>query len=194
MASPKIYWLTGLSGAGKTTIAEQLYKELRKTYPKVCMLDGDVMRLGLCRDLGFDEAARMENMRRIGEVVKLFCAVGVPVIAAFISPYQKGRDMVRHCVPSDAFIEVYVSTPLEECERRDPKGLYQRARRGEVKHFTGISAPYEVPLKPEVTLDTIRLDVDMCVQTILQANCGINLGLEAVDAAVTLLSSQRNDQ
>lgn len=188
MAHPKVYWLTGLSGAGKTTIAEGLYKALRKTYPKVCILDGDVMRSGLCRDLGFDEASRTENMRRTGEVLKLFCAMGVPVVAAFISPYQRDRDKIRQCVPVGTFIEVYVATPLEECERRDPKGLYKRARTGEVKHFTGISAPYEVPLQPEVTLDTTHTDIDTCVRIILGADGVQGRTLPVADAVVTLLS------
>lgn len=167
MTLPKVYWLTGLSGAGKSTIAVALTTALRERHGPVCLLDGDVVRRGLCRDLGFDAASRMENSRRMGEVARLFHLSGVPVVAAFISPFREGREAVRRCLPDGVFIEVYVATPLDECERRDPKGLYKKARRGEIPDFTGISAPYEAPEHPEVTLDTRVLDVAGCVAAIL---------------------------
>jgi len=164
---PRVYWLTGLSGAGKSTIAVALAAALRERQGPVCLLDGDVVRRGLCKDLGFDAASRMENARRMGEVAKLFHLSGVPVVAAFISPFREGREAVRRCLPAGIFIEVHVATPLEECERRDPKGLYKKARHGEIKDFTGISSPYEAPEQPEVRLDTRVLAVADCVAAIL---------------------------
>lgn len=172
MTSAKAYWFSGLSGSGKTTVATSLYTALRKHHAAVCMLDGDVMRCGLCKDLGFDKESRMENMRRIAEVTKLFLAVEIPVIAAFISPYKDGRELVRSILPQGAFLEIYLSTPLEECERRDPKGLYKQARRGDIAHFTGITSPYEVPENPEVVLNTALVPVDICVQRILCTRAG----------------------
>ena len=167
MSLPRVYWLTGLSGAGKSTIAAALAAALRQRHGPVCLLDGDVVRRGLCKDLGFDAASRLENARRMGEVAKLFHFSGVPVVAAFISPFREGREAVRRCLPMGVFIEVYVATPLEECERRDPKGLYKKARRGEIPNFTGISSSYEAPEHAEVTLDTCVLDVAGCVAAIL---------------------------
>lgn len=167
MFVPRVYWLTGFSGAGKSTIALKLEEALRQRCGHVCLLDGDIIRNGLCSDLGFDAASRMENMRRMGEVAKLFHLAGVPVIAAFISPFREGREMVRSCLPPDIFVEIHVATSLEECERRDPKGLYKKARSGELANFTGISSPYEEPEHPDLRLDTGVLDVAACVNAIL---------------------------
>ena len=165
----KTFWLTGFSGAGKTTLAEALHAHLCAQGHKTCLLDGDILRKGLCRDLGFSPEDRLENMRRMAEVAKLLHMAGVWVVAAFISPARQGRDLVRKILPQGAFVEVHVSTPLAECERRDPKGLYKKARRGEIAHFTGISAPYEPPLNPEVVVDTTGQDVVQCVAQILRA-------------------------
>ena len=132
------------------------------------MLDGDNVRHGLNKDLGFDEDSRKENIRRIGEVSKLFVESGQIVTTAFISPYQADRDMVRALVEDGEFIEVYVNCSIEECERRDPKGLYKKARNGEIPHFTGISAPYEAPVNPEISLNTEQYSVEECVEQLAQ--------------------------
>jgi adenylylsulfate kinase len=150
---PFILWFTGLSGSGKSTLANlvetQLFQQGYKTY----LLDGDNIRQGLNADLGFDEASRIENIRRIGEVAKLFVDGGIIVIAAFISPFEKDRQMVRNLVQKDEFIEIFVDAPLDICEQRDSKGLYAKARKGELKHFTGIDSPYESPVHPEIYID-----------------------------------------
>jgi adenylylsulfate kinase len=160
-------WLTGLSGSGKSTIARALEAELFARNCRVYVLDGDNIRLGLNRDLGFSPEDRTENIRRIGEVAKLFTDAGSFAISAFISPYRKDRDGVREsCGPGD-FIEVFLDCALEVCEVRDPKGLYRKARRGEIKEFTGISAPYEPPLNPEIVLRTGAATVHACVQQLL---------------------------
>jgi len=148
-----ILWLTGLPASGKTTLALELDRSLFKQGWHSFVLDGDNVRHGLCADLGFSEKDRSENIRRIGEVAKLFAQSGCVVITAFVSPYRADRDRVRR-IAGDLFHEVYVATPLSVCENRDPKGLYQRARRGEISEFTGVSAPYEPPLAPELKLDT----------------------------------------
>ncbi|MBV9756652.1 MAG: adenylyl-sulfate kinase, partial [Alphaproteobacteria bacterium] len=149
-----VVWFTGLSGAGKSTIAnlveQKLHAEGRHTY----VLDGDNVRHGLNRDLGFTEADRVENIRRIAETAKLFVDAGLIVLVSFISPYRADRQSARALVQEGEFIEVYVDTPLEECERRDPKGLYRRAREGRIRHFTGVDAPYEPPEAPEIHLPT----------------------------------------
>lgn len=171
MNTTKVFWLTGLSGAGKTTIAEALFANIREQGKPACLLDGDILRKGLCRDLGFSEVDRLENMRRIGEVVRLFYMAEVNVVAAFISPMRQGRSLVRELLPPQAFVEIYVNTPLHECERRDPKGLYKKARKGEIQNFTGITAPYECPLTPDVVIDTLSLRVEDCVAHIIQTAC-----------------------
>jgi len=151
---PKVIWFTGLSGSGKSTLAThlefQLYSQNFKTY----LLDGDNIRTGLNSDLDFSDHSRKENIRRIGEVSKLLLDAGLIVITAFISPFQEDRDQVRSIVGNDNFIEVFVDCPLEICEQRDVKGLYKKARAGEVSNFTGISSPYERPLNPDITVNT----------------------------------------
>src|SRR5580698_7606807 len=149
-----VIWLTGLSGSGKSTIAVELEHELFKAGRQAYILDGDNIRHGLCSDLGFSPRDRTENIRRIGEVARLFADAGIICIAAFISPYRGDRDLARKIAQPGKFIEIYLNVPLEVCEQRDPKGLYARARAGEIKDFTGISAPYEPPLKPEIELHT----------------------------------------
>jgi adenylyl-sulfate kinase len=163
-----IIWLTGFSGAGKSTIAVRLEKTLFDLNRHTYILDGDNIRQGLCSDLGFSHDDRTENIRRIGEAARLFTDAGIICIAAFISPYRADRDLARRIAPRGKFLEVYVNASLEVCEKRDPKGLYARARAGELKNFTGISAPYEPPLKPEIELDTNKLSVTECVGIILK--------------------------
>lgn len=161
-----ILWLTGLSASGKTTIAFELERLLfQKGWP-VFVLDGDNVRHGLCGDLGFSAEDRCENIRRIGEVAKLFAESGCLVIVAFISPYREDRNRVRS-IAGDLFHEIYVATPLSTCEERDPKGLYAKARRGEIGSFTGISAPYEAPVAPELVLDTSELTIEQSVEQLL---------------------------
>lgn len=152
---PRIIWFTGLSGAGKSTIANILDQKLFALGNHTMLLDGDNLRHGLNRDLGFTEADRVENIRRVGEVAKLMVDSGLIVICSFISPYKAERDMVRSLVAEGDFIEVFVNTPIEECMRRDPKGLYTKAKEGKIKNFTGIDAPYEAPERPEIRLETV---------------------------------------
>lgn len=152
---PRIVWFTGLSGAGKSTIANILDQKLFALGNHTMLLDGDNLRHGLNRDLGFTEADRVENIRRVGEVAKLMVDGGLIVICSFISPYKAERDMVRSLVAEGDFIEVFVNTPIEECMRRDPKGLYSKAKEGKIKNFTGIDAPYEPPERPEIRLETV---------------------------------------
>jgi adenylylsulfate kinase len=147
-------WLTGLSGSGKTTIARELERQLYQRDIRTFMLDGDNIRHGLNKDLGFSAEDRNENIRRIGEVAKLFVHSGTIVIASFISPYREVRDALRQNMDPGEFIEVHVDAPLDVCEDRDPKGLYERVRDGEIDNFTGIDAPYEQPLDPELHIDT----------------------------------------
>ena len=154
-----ILWLTGLSGAGKSTLAVTLEKQLFHKGYQVCVLDGDNIRTGLSVDLGFSPEDRTENIRRVGEVAKLFVNVGFLVITAFISPYRNERDRMRTITPN-LFHEIYVKADLSICESRDPKGLYAMARRGEIPDFTGISAPYEEPKHPNLTIDTGKLSID----------------------------------
>lgn len=164
---PCVIWLTGLSGSGKSTISNHLERRLLDMGHHTMLLDGDNIRHGLNKDLGFTEAGRIENIRRIGEVSKLMADAGLIVITAFISPFRAEREMVRQLLPAGEFMEVHVSTSLEECEQRDPKGLYKKARRGDIPNFTGINSPYEAPEHPELVLDTVSLTVDECVQNIL---------------------------
>jgi adenylylsulfate kinase len=159
-------WLTGLSGSGKSTIAVELEKRLWDRGVRAYILDGDNVRHGLNKNLGFSPADRTENIRRIGEVAKLFTEAGMVAITAFISPYREDRDQVRALMPDD-FVEVLVECPLEVCEQRDVKGLYQKARAGQIKEFTGISAPYEPPATPELTLRTDRQSVEESVAAIV---------------------------
>ena len=164
---PAIIWLTGLSGAGKSTVANSLEQKLHTAGHHTMLLDGDNVRHGLNRDLGFTEADRVENIRRVGEVAKLMTDAGLIVICSFISPYRAERDMVRELMPEGAFLEVYIDTPIEECARRDPKGLYSKAKSGKIKNFTGIDAPYEAPENPELHLTTIDRQPDQLAQLIV---------------------------
>ncbi len=163
-----VIWLTGLSGSGKSTLANALQERLYELGARSYVLDGDNIRHGLNRDLGFSPADRTENIRRIGEVAKLFVDAGMIVMTAFISPFREDRELARGLVEKDEFIEVYVKCPLEECERRDPKGLYARARKGEIADFTGISSPYEEPLAPEIVIETYRQSLAESVERIVR--------------------------
>ena len=169
-----VLWFTGLSGAGKSTLANAIEKKLFDSDHNVIVLDGDNVRHGLCSDLGFNETDRNENMRRIGEVAKLFNEAGTIVIAAFISPYLQDRENIRSRLPHGDFLEVYCECDLETCEARDPKGLYARARKGEIENFTGISAPYEEPIKPDIIVNTgkqtLEQEVEIILNTLQQKN------------------------
>jgi adenylylsulfate kinase len=160
-------WFTGLSGSGKSTLANLLEKALWERGVRAFVLDGDNIRHGLNKDLGFSPKDRTENIRRIGEVAKLFTEAGVVNITAFISPYRADRDLVRQIMKAGDFIEVYVHCELDECERRDPKGLYKKARAGQIPEFTGISAPYEAPEKPELTVNTTKETPEQSVEQLL---------------------------
>ena len=149
---PLVIWFTGLSGAGKSTLAGALEQALAAAGKHTYLLDGDNVRHGLCGDLGFDDAARQENIRRVGEVAKLMVDAGLIVLTAFISPFRAERELVRNLVGEGEFVEVFVDAPLAVCEERDPKGLYKKARAGEIKHFTGIDDPYEAPEQAEIHL------------------------------------------
>ncbi|MFF2480235.1 adenylyl-sulfate kinase [Paenibacillus sp. NPDC058071] len=163
-----VIWLTGLSGAGKSTLAAGVETSLHGLGVQVYVLDGDNLRHGLTRGLGFDSAGRSENIRRIGETAKLFVDAGLIVAVAAISPYREDRKLARDRFAPDEFIEVFVDCPLSECERRDPKGLYRKARSGDIAQFTGISAPYERPLRPEMTIDTSCSTARESVSSIIQ--------------------------
>jgi len=160
-------WLTGLSGSGKSTIAVELEHALIENRHQAYILDGDNIRHGLNKNLGFSPEDRTENIRRIGEVAKLFTEANIITIAAFVSPYREDRDNVRKLLGHGEFVEIYVNCSLEVCETRDTKGLYKKARAGEVKDFTGISAPYEEPLNPELTIDSSKLSVEESTREIL---------------------------
>ena len=162
-----VIWITGLSASGKSTIATELERELFRQGRFAYLLDGDNIRNGLCSDLGFSPEDRRENIRRVGEVSKLFADAGIICITAFISPYRSDREVARQLVPPGKFIEVYVNAPLAICEQRDPKGLYAKAHTGEIKEFTGVSAPYEPPLNPELELHTDKMSVAECVSAIM---------------------------
>lgn len=157
--SGKVLWFTGLSGSGKSTVANATEHALHQLGYKTMVLDGDNIRMGLCKDLGFSDDARKENIRRIAEVAKLFAESGTIVLTAFISPFRADRDAAREIIGDD-FIEIFVNTPLEICEQRDPKGLYKKARAGQIKGFTGIDSPYEEPVKPEIKLNTEILSIE----------------------------------
>ncbi|MFR9602570.1 MAG: adenylyl-sulfate kinase [Rikenellaceae bacterium] len=160
-------WLTGLSGSGKSTLAIALERELESRGFLCRILDGDNIRSGINRNLGFSAEDRGENIRRIAEVTKLFVDSGIITIAAFISPEQSMREMAAEIIGADDFMEVYISTPIEECERRDIKGLYAKARRGEIKNFTGVDAPFEEPESPAISIDTSKLSMGECVEQLL---------------------------
>lgn len=161
-------WFTGLSGSGKSTIAIALERELQKRGLLCRILDGDNIRSGINNNLGFSEEDRVENIRRIAEIGKLFVDTGIITIAAFISPNNDLREMAAKIIGKEDFLEIFVSTPIEECERRDVKGLYAKARRGEIKNFTGISAPFEAPANPDLSIDTSKLSVEESVNKLLE--------------------------
>ncbi len=162
-----VIWFTGLSGSGKSTVANQVAAHLHQSGRITYVLDGDNIRHGLNKNLGFSPEDRQENIRRIGEVAKLFADAGLITTTAFISPYRQDRDAVRDIMLPDRFIEVFVDCPLEVCENRDPKGLYKKARAGELKGFTGIDAPYEAPQSPELVVNTNELDVAGCTEQVI---------------------------
>ncbi|MCG7950819.1 MAG: adenylyl-sulfate kinase [Candidatus Thiodiazotropha endolucinida] len=174
----KLLWLTGLSGTGKSTLAHALEERLHQRGCRTYVFDGDNVRHGLCRDLGFGIEDRTENIRRIGEMSKLFVDAGVIALTAFISPIRQDRDNVRRLFQTDDFIEVYVKASLETCESRDVKGLYKKARAGVIPNFTGISSPYEIPEKPEIVIDTENREIDECVDSLLES-------LESLDVIPT---------
>ena len=161
-------WFTGLSGSGKSTLANAVEKHLFDSGHSVTVLDGDNVRHGLCSDLGFTQEDRHENLRRIGEVTKLFVESGTIVLAAFVSPHRDDRERVRSRLPHGDFFEVYCQCDISVCEERDPKGLYKKARAGEIKNFTGIDDPYEAPLKPEIVLNTDTMTIEEEVEIVQQ--------------------------
>lgn len=162
-----VLWFTGLSASGKSTIAHALELKLIQKHIHTYLLDGDNIRTGLNSDLDFSTDGRSENIRRIGEIAALFADAGLVTITAFISPYLADRARARKLLPNGRFFEIYIKCPLETAEARDPKGLYKKARSGEIKHFTGISDPYEPPVRPEITINTAEISVDDAVETIL---------------------------
>jgi adenylylsulfate kinase len=164
----KLIWFTGLSGSGKSTLAVQLEAQLHDLGYKTYLLDGDNIRSGLNKDLSFTDDGRIENIRRIGEVSRLFLDSGVIVLSAFISPFKADREQVKNIVGGENFIEVFVDAPIEVCEQRDVKGLYKKARAGEVKNFTGIDSPYEAPANPDVHIPTHKFSVDQSIEKLLE--------------------------
>jgi bifunctional enzyme CysN/CysC len=165
---PKIIWFTGLSGSGKSSIANILEKKLQSLGRHTITLDGDNIRHGINRDLGFTDADRVENIRRVGEVAKLMLNSGLICITSFISPFESERKMVRSLVSENEFIEVFVDTPLSVCEQRDVKGLYAKARSGEIPNFTGISSPFEKPINPEIRIDTLNISAEEAADQIIE--------------------------
>jgi adenylyl-sulfate kinase len=162
-----ILWFTGLSASGKSTTANAVEKKLFELGHHTYLLDGDNVRHGLNKDLGFSDSDRIENIRRIGEMTKLFADAGLIVLSAFISPFRADRQMVRDLVDEGEFIEIHMATPLSVCEQRDPKGLYQKARKGEIKNFTGIDSSYEAPESPEITLNTAECEIEACADKVI---------------------------
>lgn len=162
-----ILWFTGLSGAGKSTLAHALEEQLHQLGCRTYVMDGDNVRHGLCGDLGFSDEDRKENIRRIGNVSKLFLEAGVIVLTAFISPFRSDRELVRNMVLHGDFLEIFCNTSIEVCEQRDVKGLYKKARQGEIKDFTGISSPYEAPDKAELSVETGEQSLDVCVEQVI---------------------------
>lgn len=165
---PCILWFTGLSASGKSTTANAVEKKLFELGHHTYLLDGDNVRHGLNKDLGFSDADRVENIRRIGEMSKLFADAGLIVLSAFISPFRSDRKMVRELVSEGEFVEIHMATPLSVCEERDPKGLYKKARQGNIKNFTGIDSAYEPPESPEITLNTAECDVEACSDQVIE--------------------------
>ncbi len=176
----KLLWFTGLSGSGKSTLAHALEEHLHQRGCRTYVFDGDNVRHGLCRDLGFGIEDRTENIRRIGEMSKLFVDAGIIALTAFISPIRIDRDNVRRLFQSDDFIEVYVKASIKTCESRDVKGLYKKARAGEIPNFTGISSPYEIPENPEIVIDTENREIEECVDSLLES-------LESLDVIPTMV-------
>ena len=180
-----VLWLTGFSGSGKSTIAGLVEQRMAQLGCHTYLLDGDNVRHALCCDLGFSPADRTENIRRVGQVGRLMNDAGLIVLTAFISPYSSDRKLVRDLFPADEFIEIYVDAPLEECERRDPKGIYRQARAGRIRDFTGIDSPYEAPVAPEIHLQTHLHDAQACAQQVIDyllRNGYINPALMAAEA------------
>lgn len=166
---PVVLWFTGLSGSGKSTVANAVERKLHQLKKHSYLLDGDNVRHGLNKDLGFGNEARVENIRRIGEVAKLFADAGMIVLTAFISPFITDRAQAKSLLPEGQFLEVFIDTPLAVCEQRDPKGLYKKARAGEIKHFTGIDSSYEAPLASDIHIHTAEKSVDECASEVIQA-------------------------
>ncbi|EJM13795.1 adenylylsulfate kinase ApsK [Pseudomonas sp. GM21] len=164
---PVVIWLTGLSGSGKSSLADALEQRLISKGYHTYLLDGDNVRMGLCKDLGFGDQDREENIRRVAEVANLFLDAGLIVITSFISPFHRDRALARSVIGDDSFIEVYLDTPLSECERRDPKGLYSKARQGLIKNFTGIDSPYEAPTSPQIRIDTLNHSIEGGVDIVI---------------------------
>lgn len=163
-----VVWFTGLSASGKSTIAHHLEMQLHKMGYSTYVFDGDNVRHGLCKDLGFSADDRSENIRRIGEMTRLFIDAGIIAITAFISPYREDRRSVCRLTGKDQFLEIYVKCPIEVCEARDPKGMYQKAKKGDIKNFTGISAPYEPPEDPDLTIESNKEDIEPSVKKVIQ--------------------------
>jgi bifunctional enzyme CysN/CysC len=166
--TPRVLWFTGLSGSGKSTIANEVEKRLNLMNRHTFLLDGDNVRHGLNKDLGFTEADRIENIRRVGEVAKLMTDAGLIVLTAFISPFKADRELVRAMLPEGEFVEIFVDTPLEVAEARDVKGLYKKARAGQLKNFTGIDSPYEAPVNPEIRVNTVEMSAAEAAEHIIQ--------------------------
>ena len=164
----KVFWFSGLSGSGKSTLANALELELHEKGYKTYVLDGDNIRFGLNRDLGFSPEDRKENLRRIGEVAKLFVDAGVVVLSAFITPYEEERQALRKIVGKEDFVHIFVDCPVEECEKRDVKGLYAKARKGEIKNFTGISAPFEIPQQNDLIIKTDEEDLNESIEKLMR--------------------------
>lgn len=164
---PCLLWFTGLSGSGKSTIAGAVESKLSERLHHTYLMDGDNVRHGLCGDLGFTEEDRNENIRRVGEVANLMVDAGLIVLTAFISPFKSNREVVRSMLKEGEFIEVHIDTPIEECEKRDPKGLYKKARAGEIKDFTGIDSPYEAPENAEITIENYNITVDVAANKVI---------------------------
>ena len=164
----KVLWFTGLSGAGKSTLAHALEEKLYQKGCRTFVLDGDNVRHGLCSDLSFSDADRKENIRRVGEVAKLMLESGTIVLTAFISPFQEDREIVRNLMPHGDFLEIYCKATLKTCESRDVKGLYKKARAGEIKNYTGIDSPYEEPKRPELIVDTENISLEESIQTVIR--------------------------